>query len=228
VKIVHDVDEIILDEELDGIVIASSPETHYGLARKCLECGHNLFVEKPMCTDINEAQILFELAQASKLKVMVGFVYLYSSEYSRIKQNSRETDLIEAHFMKTKSRHDIPCMINLGSHFVALSLDFYEQNPTTLSLEGDADDAVIDISFPDGKARIYASYRSESPQRDVLFIRERETICRWDINNIDYHTDNPLKNECKHFVDYLQNDVEPKTDALLGLKVAKLVGGVLP
>lgn len=228
VKIVHDIDEIILDEELDGILIASSPESHYELAKKSLERGHNLFIEKPMCTDANEAQVLVELAQANKLKLMVGFVYLYSNEYNRLKRDLQGIDNIEAYFMKSKTKFHTPCMLDLGSHFVALALDFFGHVPTAVELKGDSEDAVIDIGFLTETARIYASYKSEYQRRDVSFMRNKKTIYRWDVISMDNNIDNPLINECKQFVDYLQNDVEPKTGALLGLKVTKLIGGIIP
>jgi predicted dehydrogenase len=228
VKIVHDVDEIVLDEELDGILIASPPESHYELAKKCLERGHNLFIEKPMCTDANEAQVLVELARANKLKLMVGFVYLYSNEYDRLKRDLHGIDNIEAYFMKSKPKPHTPCMLDLGSHFVALALDFYGHVATAVALKGDSEDAVVDIRFSTGTARIHASYKSEHQRREVSFMRDRKTIYRWNVISADYNIDNPLMNECERFVDYLQNDVAPKTDALLGLEVTKLVGGMLP
>lgn len=228
VKIVDDPGDIISDKELDGVIIASSPESHYALARKCLECGQNLFIEKPLCTDTKEAQVLFELSHAKEFKLLVGFVYLYSNEYERIKQASLGIDHIEAYFMKANDRHNIPCMLELGSHFVALALDFYGEDAASVALSGDDEDAVVDITFPSGSATIHASYKSESQRRDVLFMREKKLICSWNALRSSYKTDSPLVNECKHFIDCIQCDVKPRADALLGLKVAKLVEGMLP
>jgi hypothetical protein len=110
---------------------------------------------------------------------------------------------------------------------VALALDFYGRTPKAVKLNGDHDDAVVDMNFGDKRAIVHASYKSES-RRDVTFMRDRRTIYRWNVMDMDLKTDNPLIEECKDFMKYLQYDVEPKASASLGMKVVKLVGGMLP
>jgi len=94
VRVVKDVNEIIYDNTLNGIVITTPPETHYELARESLKAGHNIFVEKPMCLTVKEAQDLIDLAHVNELKIMVGFIYLYSNEYAKIKRNFRNKTIL--------------------------------------------------------------------------------------------------------------------------------------
>jgi len=227
VRVVKNVDEIIYDNTLNGTVIATSPETHYELSKKCLKSGHHIFVEKPMCLTVKEAQDLIDLARANKLKIMVGFIYLYSDEYLKIKRNFHNINNIKAYFMQTKFRHPTPSLTNLGSHFVALALDFYDENPTDVKVEGNDDSGIISIDFGNKKAEVHASRVSKSKKREVIFMEDGKVIYHWDILKINHENDNPLLNECKHFVECLKTNSTPRTNGLVGLKTTKLIMGEL-
>ncbi len=225
---ISEINDIINDRSLDGIVIASPPETHYKLAKRCLKSGHNIFVEKPMSLTVKEGQELVDLARVNNLIIMVGFIYLYSDEYiSKIKK-IRNVNNIKSYFMQTEFRHLVPCLINLGSHFVALILDFYNENPIDVKVGGDDDDAFIVMDFGSKNGDVYASRKSKSKKREVIFMENEKILYNWDILKINHEVDNPLLNECRHFVECLKNNSEPNTNGLMGLKIMKLVSGELP
>jgi predicted dehydrogenase len=46
-RVTGDFDELLADPELDAVVIATPVPTHYELARRALEAGKHVFVEKP-------------------------------------------------------------------------------------------------------------------------------------------------------------------------------------
>lgn len=54
-------DEILADEDIRGIFVSAAPAAHFTLARKVLECGKALFIEKPPCLSMNELQQLMIL-----------------------------------------------------------------------------------------------------------------------------------------------------------------------
>ena len=62
----------------ERVVIATPPETHYELAKKALEHGLGVFVEKPLATTYQQAKELEDLATEKKLPLMVGHIYLHS------------------------------------------------------------------------------------------------------------------------------------------------------
>lgn len=69
--------ENILDGEVDAVVIATPAETHYTLARRALEAGKDLFIEKPLALAYEEGRRLVRLAQAAGRILMVGHVLEY-------------------------------------------------------------------------------------------------------------------------------------------------------
>jgi len=63
----------LLDQAKPDIVhITSPPQTHYSIARRCLEAGCHLYVEKPFTVNHGEAEELIRLAERLNLKVTVG------------------------------------------------------------------------------------------------------------------------------------------------------------
>ena len=48
VQLTQDLDEVLDDPDLDGVLLATPVFTHYELARRCLEAGKHTFVEKPL------------------------------------------------------------------------------------------------------------------------------------------------------------------------------------
>jgi scyllo-inositol 2-dehydrogenase (NADP+) len=62
-KIVRDLDELLAMELVSLIAIATPNETHYPFAKKCLEAGRHVVVDKPFTTTLAEARELVEIAR---------------------------------------------------------------------------------------------------------------------------------------------------------------------
>ena len=58
----------------DVVSINTYPETHADYARKALEVGAHLFVEKPLANTVDEAQEIVDLARQAKRKLVVGYI----------------------------------------------------------------------------------------------------------------------------------------------------------
>ncbi len=75
----------VINSDVDAVVIATTSETHYSIAKKSLLKGKHTFVEKPLCLNENEAKELIELADKNKLTLMVGHLLLYHPVINWIK-----------------------------------------------------------------------------------------------------------------------------------------------
>ncbi|MBT3700672.1 MAG: Gfo/Idh/MocA family oxidoreductase, partial [Alphaproteobacteria bacterium] len=65
-----------LDMGLDGLIIATPPETHWEIARAALEAGLAILVEKPVTLTPSDAEDLLELAKSKSAIVHVGHIDL--------------------------------------------------------------------------------------------------------------------------------------------------------
>jgi predicted dehydrogenase len=76
VRIVANWDEVLQDP-VQGVVIATPAETHYELSRLALEAGKDVFCEKPLALNYEDGADLVRLAERHKRVLMVGHVLEY-------------------------------------------------------------------------------------------------------------------------------------------------------
>ncbi len=67
-----DINKLLEVAQPDVIHITTPPQSHYLLARKCLEAGSHVYVEKPFTLNTIEAEDLISLALRKELKITVG------------------------------------------------------------------------------------------------------------------------------------------------------------
>lgn len=69
IRFTSDLNDILHDESITLVTLCTPPQTHYDLAKRCLEHGKNVIVEKPFTLTLAEAQSLFALAAEKGLTV---------------------------------------------------------------------------------------------------------------------------------------------------------------
>jgi predicted dehydrogenase len=79
-------DDILLSPEIDAVAIVTPISHHFPLAKRALENGKHIFVEKPFTGNSAEAKQLIELAQRKKLRVMVDHTFLFNGAVRKIRQ----------------------------------------------------------------------------------------------------------------------------------------------
>ncbi len=85
IKGVLDANDIINDPAIDAVVIATPVFTHFELAKKALQNGKHVMLEKPMTASIEEANELIALATKNKLTLMVDHTFLYTGAVKKMK-----------------------------------------------------------------------------------------------------------------------------------------------
>ena len=70
----------IKKNDLDWVFIATPNSTHYQIVKKCLELKINVFCEKPLSTNLNEAKQLFRIAKKNKVKLYVSDIYSFQKK----------------------------------------------------------------------------------------------------------------------------------------------------
>ncbi len=100
-------EDIIQDKEIDAVVVATPVFTHYALAKKALENGKHVLIEKPMTSTVAQAEELIELAAKKGLTLMADHTFLYTGAVQKMKE------LIESDIVGTPRYFD-SSRINLG------------------------------------------------------------------------------------------------------------------
>ena len=68
-KTMRTVEELLADPAIELVVVATPNETHYELARQCLEAGKHVVIDKPFAATSAEARQLIDLAAEKKVIV---------------------------------------------------------------------------------------------------------------------------------------------------------------
>jgi predicted dehydrogenase len=100
-------EEVINDNEIDAVVVATPVFTHFSLAKKALENGKHVLIEKPMTSTVAEAEELIELAAKKGLTLMADHTFLYTGAVQKMKE------LVDSGMVGTPRYFD-SSRINLG------------------------------------------------------------------------------------------------------------------
>ena len=81
-----DLDQMLAQEQLDGAIVVTNHASHYAVARRCLDAGLHVVIDKPMTLYAWEAKALVELAQAKGRELLVGYPYNYTPYATRCRE----------------------------------------------------------------------------------------------------------------------------------------------
>jgi predicted dehydrogenase len=91
-QVINDCMEL-LKGDVDIIAIATPVDTHYELARKSLEAGKHIWVEKPFTATTAEAESLINLADQKNLKIFVDHTFIYTGAVRKMKELTDKGEL---------------------------------------------------------------------------------------------------------------------------------------
>jgi len=83
----------------DVVHITTPPQSHFSLARECLEFGCHVYLEKPFTITASETESLIDFAETCDRKITVGHNYLFTLEMLEMRR------LIQAGFLGGRPVH---------------------------------------------------------------------------------------------------------------------------
>ena len=122
VRLMTEVDELVTSSEIDAVAIVTSVSSHYELAKKALENGKHIFVEKPFTATSAQAEELVELADRKNLLIMVDHTFLFTGAVRKIKQLIDEGTLGPLYYYDSTRvnlglfQHDVNVLWDLAPH----------------------------------------------------------------------------------------------------------------
>jgi predicted dehydrogenase len=85
-KLVSDPGVLFGDKDLDAIAIATPVSTHFDLAKRALESGKDVWLEKPMTEKVEQAEELIELAEKNRRVLHVDHTFVYTGAVRKIRE----------------------------------------------------------------------------------------------------------------------------------------------
>ena len=202
IEICYDHNDIIKDDRIDVVIIATQARTHYNLVSEALIHNKNVFVEKPFVLNPDEAVSLMRLNREKNLMVMVDHTYLFAQHYKKVKEivESRRLGKI-LHFHSTRSdfglfQKDTNIVWHLLYHDAYLLLDLFKGNKIK-SIKASGFSHIIDNIEDTAYASIcYENGLSAEILVNMLFpIKERKIIVTGDKKIL--HWDDTIEDKLK-------------------------------
>jgi len=131
--------ELITRDDIDGVIIATPPASHFEIASNFIEAGFPVLIEKPLTMDIEEAERLLVAADQNNATVMVDHIHLFSPAYRVLKQRAKEHGALRKISGRAGNwgpfRNDTSLLWDWGAHDVALCLDLMGELPARVYAE---------------------------------------------------------------------------------------------
>lgn len=185
--------------DLDAVVVATPPHTHYGLARECLGHGLNVLVEKPITMNSVEAKDLWELAKQKQLVLMVGHTFEYNPAVRALKEMIDDGELGDIYYVdavraslglfQTKAN----VLWDLMPHDISILRYILGSEPVSVTARGTAcvqggieDVAYAALTFPNSVlAHIRMSWLDPRKTRRITVVGSKKMVIYDDVESLE-------------------------------------------
>jgi predicted dehydrogenase len=187
-RITDSLHDVLTDESLDAVAIATPVPTHASLATAVLEAGKHCFVEKPLAQSVADAERAVAAARASGRVLMVGHLLEYHPGVEKLGELVRAGELGEHIYYiygnrlnLGKVRADENALWSLGAHDVSVVLRLAGEEPYEVVAHGESylREGVEDIvfcfmRFPSGLvAHLHLSWLDPHKERRFTIVGSR-------------------------------------------------------
>ena len=232
---INNAEDIINDDTINAVVIATPVFSHYELAKKALVEGKHVLIEKPLASTVAESEELINLAEQKGLTLMVDHTFLYTGAVQKMKELI-DTGAIGTPLYFESSRinlglfqSDINVLWDLAAHDISILIHLIKEIPESVNATGisHTHNGVENIAYmtvnynSDFIAHINCSWSSPVKVRQMLIGGDKKMILYNDLEPSEklrvydtgyYHTTDEDKK--KILVDYRIGDIYiPKLSA---------------
>ena len=188
--------DVLLDNELDAVVIATPVNTHFKLVCEALSAGKHVLVEKPMASSVVEVEKIEKLANKMGLVAMVGHTFLYNSAVRYIKKIIDSGEIGKIRYIYTQRlnlgriRDDVNALWNLAPHDISI-LQYWldgqkpletKYNGTSYVQKGIDDVSFLNLVYPNNVlANIHVSWLDPNKVRRINVVGSKKMIVYDDI-----------------------------------------------
>ena len=186
-RVTGDLDEVLADDTLDAVALATPVPTHADLAVRVLEAGKHCFVEKPLAQSVVDAERAVAAAAEHGRVLMVGHLLEYHPGVQQLKQLTESGELGQIYYIYGnrlnlgKLRSDENALWSLGAHDVSVVLYLADEEPEEMVARGESyvqpgvEDVVFCfMRFPSGlSAHLHLSWLDPHKERRFTVVGSR-------------------------------------------------------
>jgi predicted dehydrogenase len=198
VRCVTALDEF-LETGLDAVAIATPVSTHFPLAKRCLESGLHVLVEKPLAATAEECRTLDGIAKRAGRVLMVDHTFVYSNSVRRIKELVENDELGELYYIDSVRinlglfQHDVNVIWDLAPHDLSIVDFLLGSDPRSISAlgcshtpSGNEDVAYVNVDYSERMlASFHVSWLSPVKVRQMIVAGARKSLIFSELNTTE-------------------------------------------
>lgn len=267
----QDYREILADDAIGAVAIATPVSTHYKLAMDALRARKHVFVEKPLAQSSEQAIEMSAAASERGRVLMVGHTFVYTAAVNKIRELIRDGHLGDILYINSTRvnlgvfQPDINVIWDLAPHDISIMNYILDARPERISAHGQSyirpgieDVAFLDLEYPKRViANIHVSWLDPCKIRRTTVVGTKKMLVYDDVSSLEKirvydkgvdmppHYDSfgefklsyrfgdiltprldeaePLKVECRHFVECIETNVKPRSNGDDGLGVVRVL-----
>jgi predicted dehydrogenase len=190
-----DLKNVLNDDSIRGVMIATPAETHFAIARDVILAGKDVFVEKPMTIDLGEAAELVRLAETEGKLLMVGHLLEYHPAICKIEELVQSGELGNIQYIVSnrlnlgKLRTEENVLWSFAPHDLSVIIRLMRSSPTqvvatggTFLTPGIADTTLTQLLFKNGaRAHVFVSWLHPFKEQKLVVIGDKKMITFCDV-----------------------------------------------
>jgi predicted dehydrogenase len=177
-------------DDIDAVIIATPPASHYELARAAIAAGKDVFVEKPLVLSSADGAQLVADAKKGKRILMVGHIMVHHPATLQLKEYITSGELGRIYYVYAtrvnlgKVRDIENAMWSFAPHDISLIIYLLDKRPCRVSAVGQAylqkgieDVAFLTLHFPDGTlGHIHTSWLDPHKDRNLTVVGSKKMV----------------------------------------------------
>ena len=189
-------DAILIDDQIQGVALATPAETHAELAIQAMRAGKDVFVEKPMALSISDAEAMQTVANETGRILMVGHLLEFHPAVLKLRELIDSGELGKINYIYSnrlnfgKVRTEENALWSFAPHDVAVILRLLGQSPLEVSASGGAylmhdvaDVTVCNLRFSDdSRAHIFVSWLHPYKEQRLVVVGDQKMATFNDVN----------------------------------------------
>ncbi len=181
-------EDVLEDDSIDAVVVATPAIRHYDHARVALERDKDVFVEKPLAVRFGEGKQLVELAAERGRMLMVGHILEYHPAVTHLRSIVERGELGDLWYIYSnrlnlgKVRREENILWSFAPHDISLILRLAGQEPEWVRATGSnhvradvADVTTTNLGFSNGiSAHVFVSWLHPYKEQRLVVIGDRK------------------------------------------------------
>jgi predicted dehydrogenase len=182
--------DLLGDQQLDAVFIATPVFTHAELARRALHAGKHTFVEKPLAASVADADQLLALAGEEGLTLLCGHTFVYSPPVRAVRQMLQGDELGQLYFISASRvnlglhQRDVSVIWDLAPHDFSILCYWLDCIPETIRavgrdaiVPGISDVAFVTLTYPNGLlVNVELSWLAPSKLRRTVLVGKEKMV----------------------------------------------------